>query len=213
MRKFVIVAAACVGMVLAGNSFAFANDWGVRADAPAKKVERPLKKAERKVKKTGRPLKTAQRPVKAAQRPLKTAQRPLKTVERQSGYPVADVSGNSYSALISKYARQYNVPVALANAVIRVESNYNPNARGSHGEIGLMQIKPATARMMGYTGSAKGLFDPETNIKYGMKYLAAAHDLGGGETCNTILKYNAGHGATRMNPVSKSYCGKVLAML
>ncbi|TAX56520.1 lytic transglycosylase domain-containing protein [Rhizobium leguminosarum] len=206
MRKLIVVAAACVGMVLAGNSFAFANDWGVRADASVKKVERPSKKTER-------PLKKAERSVKSAKRPLKTAERPLKTVERQSGYSVANVSGNSYSALISKYANQYEVPVALATAVIRIESNFNPNARGSHGEIGLMQIKPATARMMGYSGSAKGLFDPETNIKYGMKYLAAAHDLGGGETCNTILKYNAGHGATRMNPVSKSYCGKVLAML
>ncbi|MBN9981937.1 transglycosylase SLT domain-containing protein [Rhizobium leguminosarum bv. viciae] len=206
MRKLIVVAATCVGMVLAGNSFAFANDWGVRADAPVKKVERPSKKAER-------PVKKAERSVKPAKRPLKTAERPLKTVERQSGYPVANVSGNSYSVLISKYANQYDVPVALATAVIRIESNFNPNARGSHGEIGLMQIKPATARMMGYSGSAKGLFDPETNIKYGMKYLAAAHDLGGGETCNTILKYNAGHGATRMNPVSKSYCGKVLAML
>ncbi|MBY5623183.1 lytic transglycosylase domain-containing protein [Rhizobium leguminosarum] len=206
MRKLIVVAATCVGMVLAGNSFAFANDWGVRADAPVKKLERPSKKTER-------PLKKAERSVKPAKRPLKTAERPLKTVERQSGYPVANVSGNSYSVLISKYAHEYDVPVALATAVIRIESNFNPNARGSHGEIGLMQIKPATARMMGYSGSAKGLFDPETNIKYGMKYLAAAHDLGGGETCNTILKYNAGHGATRMNPVSKSYCGKVLAML
>jgi soluble lytic murein transglycosylase-like protein len=210
MRKLIVVAAACVGMVLAGNSFAFANDWGVRADAPVKKVERP-QKAERQ-QKVERSQKVA-RQQKRAERPVKTAELPLKTVERQSGYPVANDSGNSYSALISKYAGQYNVPVALATAVIRVESNFNPNARGSHGEIGLMQIKPATARMMGYSGSAKGLFDPETNIKFGMKYLAAAHDLGGGETCNTILKYNAGHGATRMNPVSKSYCGKVLAML
>ncbi len=205
MRKLIVVAAACVGMVLAGNSFAFANDWGVRADAPVKKIERPQKTAERVHEK--------ERPQKTAQRAQKKAQRPLKTVERQSGYPVAEVSGSSYSALISKYANQYDVPVALATAVIRVESNFNPMARGTHGEIGLMQIKPATARMMGYSGSAKGLFDPETNIKYGMKYLAAAHDLGGGQTCNTILKYNAGHGATRMNPVSKSYCGKVLAML
>lgn len=205
MRKLIVVAAACVGMVLAGNSFAFANDWGVRADAPVKKVDRPQKTAEHVNKK--------ERPQRTAQRVQKKTERPLKTVERQSGYPVADVSGNSYSALISKYANQYNVPVALATAVIRVESNFNPMARGSHGEIGLMQIKPATARMMGYSGGAKGLFDPETNIKYGMKYLAAAHDLGGGQTCNTILKYNAGHGATRMNPVSKSYCGKVLAML
>jgi len=192
-------------MMLAGNSFAFANDWGVRADAPVKKVERQQKTAERVRKK--------ERPQRTAQRVQKKTERPLKTVERQSGYPVADISGNSYSALISKYANQYDVPVALATAVIRVESNFNPMARGTHGEIGLMQIKPATARMMGYSGSAKGLFDPETNIKYGMKYLAAAHDLGGGQTCNTILKYNAGHGATRMNPVSKSYCGKVLAML
>lgn len=201
----IVVAAACVGMMLAGNSFAFANDWGARADAPVKKVERRQKTAERVHKK--------ERPQRTAQRVQKKTERPLKTVERQSGYPVADISGDSYSALISKYANQYDVPVALATAVIRIESNFNPMARGSHGEIGLMQIKPATARMMGYSGGAKGLFDPETNIKYGMKYLAAAHDLGGGQTCNTILKYNAGHGATRMNPVSKSYCGKVLAML
>ncbi|MBY3594837.1 lytic transglycosylase domain-containing protein [Rhizobium bangladeshense] len=138
----------------------------------------------------------------------------LKTVDRQSGYPTPDISTSvPYAALINKYAAEYNVPVALAQAVVRVESNFNPKARGSAGEIGLMQIKPATARMMGYSGRAKGLFDPETNIKYGMKYLAAAHQLGGGQTCNTILKYNAGHGATRMNPVSKTYCGKVLAML
>jgi soluble lytic murein transglycosylase-like protein len=96
---------------------------------------------------------------------------------------------------------------------VRVESNFNPRARGSAGEIGLMQIKPATARMMGYRGGAKGLYDPETNIKFGMKYLAMAHDLGGGTTCGTILKYNAGHGAKRMNPVSKRYCGKVLSYI
>ena len=63
-----------------------------------------------------------------------------------------------------------------------------------------MQIKPATARMMGYRGSAKGLYNPDTNIKYGMKYLAKAHKLGGGTTCGTILKYNAGHGAKRYEP-------------
>jgi soluble lytic murein transglycosylase-like protein len=80
---------------------------------------------------------------------------------------------------------------------------------GSAGEVGLMQIKPATARMLGYTGSVKGLYDPETNIKYGMKYLAMAQDLGGGTTCGTILKYNAGHAARRMNPVSSAYCRKV----
>ena len=58
-----------------------------------------------------------------------------------------------------------------------------------------------------------GLYDPETNIRFGMKYLAMAHELGGGTTCGTILKYNAGHGARRMNPVSQAYCGKVQRLL
>jgi len=122
-------------------------------------------------------------------------------------------SGRPYGKLISSYAKSNGVPEALAHAVISVESNYRPKARGAAGEIGLMQIKPATARMMGYSGSAKGLYNPETNIKYGMMYLAKAHQLGGGTTCGTILKYNAGHGAKRMNPVSKRYCGKVQRLM
>jgi membrane-bound lytic murein transglycosylase B len=118
-----------------------------------------------------------------------------------------------YSTIVSRYAAAYGVPAELAHAVIKVESNYRANARGGAGEIGLMQIKPSTARMMGYNGNANGLFNPETNIKYGMKYLAKAHSLGGGSTCGTILKYNAGHGATRMNPVSAAYCSKVKQQL
>ncbi|MDF3151158.1 transglycosylase SLT domain-containing protein [Mesorhizobium sp. XAP10] len=121
----------------------------------------------------------------------------------------AVASSGQYSAIVARYAAIEGVPVSLASAVIKIESNYRPNIVGSAGEIGLMQIKPATARMMGYSGSAKGLFDPDTNIKYGMKYLAMARSLGGGTTCGTILKYNAGHAATRMNPVSAAYCGKV----
>jgi soluble lytic murein transglycosylase-like protein len=114
-----------------------------------------------------------------------------------------------FGTIIHRYAATYGVPVTLAKAVIQVESNYRPDARGSAGEIGLMQIKPATARLMGYDGSNDGLFHPETNIKFGMKYLAKAHKLGGGTICGTILKYNAGHAAKRMNPVSSAYCSKV----
>lgn len=116
---------------------------------------------------------------------------------------------SSYDAIIARHAQQHGVPVALAHAVVRIESNYRADARGRAGEIGLMQIKHATARGMGYSGSAKGLYDPETNIRYGMKYLAEAQRLGGGDVCGTILRYNAGHGARRMNKVSSSYCAKV----
>jgi soluble lytic murein transglycosylase-like protein len=58
--------------------------------------------------------------------------------------------------------------------------------------------------MHGLTPAAlKGLYDPEPTSSYGMKYLGMAQKLGGGTTCGTILKYNAGHGAKRMNPVSR----------
>jgi soluble lytic murein transglycosylase-like protein len=217
MRK-IISAVVCASTLLMGFNCANAGEWGNRAQATettqtlktqktekAKTAEVASKKAP-KVHKTQRVQKVAK-----TDKAQKTVA--LNTVDRTSGFAMPDMPGSKYAAIIVKYAKEYNVPVELAHAVVRVESNYNPNARGSAGEIGLMQIKPATARMMGYSGSSKGLFDPDTNIKYGMKYLAAAHTLGGGETCDTILKYNAGHAATRMNPVSKAYCGKVLAMI
>lgn len=127
--------------------------------------------------------------------------------EKKSAH--ASAGGTRYGTLINHYASAYGVPVSLARAVVRIESNYRATARGRAGEIGLMQIKPSTARAMGYSGSTKGLYDPETNLKYGMKYLAMAHKLGGGSVCGTILKYNAGHGAKRMNRVSARYCARV----
>ncbi|CAH2408501.1 lytic transglycosylase domain-containing protein [Mesorhizobium escarrei] len=127
--------------------------------------------------------------------------------------PAAAGDSGKYSTIIERHAASNGVPVSLAKAVIMIESRFQPNQVGSAGEIGLMQIKPSTARMMGYSGSIKGLHDPETNIKYGMKYLAMARNLGGGTTCGTILKYNAGHGAKRMNPISAAYCGKVKVQL
>lgn len=118
-----------------------------------------------------------------------------------------------HAKLISSHAKTNGIDESLAHAVISIESNYRANARGAAGEVGLMQIKPSTARMMGYRGSTKALYNPETNIKYGMKYLAMAQKLGDGSTCGTILKYNAGHGAKRMNPISKRYCGKVMSLM
>lgn len=118
-------------------------------------------------------------------------------------------SGKPYSTIIARYASSYGVPLSLAHAVVRHESNYQPSVRGRAGEIGLMQIKLGTARGLGYTGSAQGLYDPATNVQFGMKYLAMAQKLSGGSTCGTILKYNAGHGAKRMNPTSAKYCSNV----
>ncbi len=118
-----------------------------------------------------------------------------------------------YDSIISHYAAKNGVPLDLAHAIVFSESTYRPNATGAAGEVGLMQLRMGTARMVGYDGSRKGLYDPETNIKYGMKYLGKAYELGGGSTCGTILKYNAGHAAKRMNPISQQYCNKVRKLL
>ncbi|MGH1349262.1 MAG: lytic transglycosylase domain-containing protein [Methyloligellaceae bacterium] len=127
---------------------------------------------------------------------------------------LSKVSGRSrFSSLIAKHASNNGVPVRLAHAVVRIESNYRPGVRGGAGEIGLMQIKPATARMMGFRGSTRALYNPDTNLKYGMKYLAAAYRMSGGTICGTVLKYNAGHGARRMNPISARYCRKAKRIL
>src|SRR5262249_54300967 len=137
------------------------------------------------------------------------------------GYPTAVPPSNivnstpdmfTYAAIVARYASDYGVPAALVDDVIRVESNYRPNTRGNAGEIGLMQIKLGTARMLGYSAPARGLFDPDTNIRYGTRYLAMAYTLSEGDTCGTILRYNAGHGATRMNRVSAAFCSKVKQM-
>ena len=120
-------------------------------------------------------------------------------------------AASPYDRIIAKYAASYGVPIAMAHAVVSIESGYHPSKRGSAGEIGLMQVKLQTARGMGYRGSAKGLYNPETNIRYGMAYLGAARKLGGKTVCGTVLKYNAGHFAKRMNPVSSRYCSKVKA--
>jgi soluble lytic murein transglycosylase-like protein len=99
---------------------------------------------------------------------------------RETGYAAPDettkrvLRAAGVVDMIEKYARENGVPENLAYAVVQIESNFHPTALGSAGEIGLMQIKPATARDMGYEGPDYGLYDPETNIRFGMKYLGGA---------------------------------------
>ncbi len=92
--------------------------------------------------------------------------------------PTAKGGNGRYHAIVTRYASEYGVPASLAHAVIRIESNYRANARGRAGEVGLMQIKPSTARGMGYSGSIKALYNPETKTADVRRWLGeeAAHD-------------------------------------
>lgn len=95
-------------------------------------------------------------------------------------------------SLISYYSTYYKVPETLVKQVVNRESTYNPSARnGVH--IGLMQINPQTARTMGHTGSNADLYDPATNLKYGVKYLAGAYLVAGQNSAKADRLYQSGY--------------------
>lgn len=114
---------------------------------------------------------------------------------------------------VMEAARAAGMPPELADAVATVESNYNTAAIGGVGEIGLMQVLPSTARMLGFGGTLTELATPETNIRYGVNYLSRAWRISGGDICTTVMKYRAGHGESRFSHKSVDYCIRVRAHL
>lgn len=120
--------------------------------------------------------------------------------------PPAALGRAGYRALIERESARAGLPAEIAEAVLAVESGYNPGARGGAGEIGLMQVLPSTARMLGFAGTDDQLADPATNIRYGVTYLAGAWRRGGQDICTATMKYRAGHGETRFSQLSVSYC-------
>ena len=98
-----------------------------------------------------------------------------------------------YEALVAAHARANGVPEALVHRVIVRESKYQPALIGRGGTIGLMQIKLATARGLGYTGTAEGLRDPETNLAYGVKYLAGAYRAANSDHSRAVHYFASGY--------------------
>src|SRR5438128_12664835 len=95
--------------------------------------------------------------------------------------------------MVASHAAANNVPVALVHRVIVRESKYHPGLVGRGGTIGLMQIKLATARGLGYTGDAAGLRDPNTNLTYAVKYLAGAYRAANGNHNRAVSYYAGGY--------------------
>jgi soluble lytic murein transglycosylase-like protein len=102
-----------------------------------------------------------------------------------------DANGN-LDALIARHAAANNLPEDLVRRIIKRESGGNPRVV-SKGNFGLMQIKLATARSMGYRGTAAGLLDADTNMTYAVKYLAGAYHVAGGNTNRAVHYYAAGY--------------------
>src|SRR3954451_1474317 len=119
----------------------------------------------------------------------------------------------THMRLVRQEAQQRGVPPEVADAVAQVESAYNPNAVGTVGEIGLMQVRPSTAAMLGHSGTIADLHEPSTNIRYGVRYLAEAWKLANGDLCRALMKYRAGHGEERFSERSAEYCRRARAHL
>jgi hypothetical protein len=115
--------------------------------------------------------------------------------------------------LIQSEAQAAGIPPALADAVATIETGYTENALGSSGEIGLMQVMPATARMLGFRSNTTDLYSPATNIHYGVTYLARALAASGGNLCRALMKYRAGTGEEGYSPLSIQYCRRAQAAL
>src|ERR1700729_837255 len=109
-------------------------------------------------------------------------------------FPQIALAGNTeYDALVAKHAAANAVPEALVHRVIVRESRYRSGLVGRGGTIGLMQIKLATARSLGYTGTAEGLRDPDTNLTYAVKYLAGAYRAANGDHNRAVAYYASGY--------------------
>lgn len=102
-----------------------------------------------------------------------------------------------YTEFVEKYSAEYRVPLNICYAVIRTESRFDSTAVSSAGAIGLMQIMPSTfADLSARTGDnyeTGMLYDPETNIRYGIYYLSMLYDRYG-VWDTAIAAYNCGLG-------------------
>lgn len=102
----------------------------------------------------------------------------------------------NYRAYVEKYCDAYSVDENLAYAVIHTESGFHSDAVSHMGACGLMQLMPETFEWLGSKLGADGqedIFDPETNIRYGIYFLSLLHDEFGDERL-AIAAYHAGMG-------------------
>ncbi|MEJ1935675.1 transglycosylase SLT domain-containing protein [Nostoc sp. NIES-2111] len=111
--------------------------------------------------------------------------------------------------LVRKEAKAQGVPTSLALAVAQVESGFNPLAKSPVGAMGVMQVMPATARLLGYSGPDIALLDATVNVPLGVKYLKEGLDEGGPRWA--VARYHGGPNTRLHGPKTAKYTRTVLA--
>lgn len=120
-------------------------------------------------------------------------ERPKKNIsdfqhEKDTGVQKTRISYTAYTDIVDKKAKEHSLDPALVNAVIKTESNWNKYAISRKGAVGLMQLMPSTASML----QVKNLFDAESNIDGGTRYLKYLIERFNGNLVLALAAYNAG---------------------
>jgi soluble lytic murein transglycosylase-like protein len=109
-------------------------------------------------------------------------------VESEDAVAVEEPVYDEYDNIINYYCTQYGVDPQLVRIVIEKESRFNPNAVSRSGAIGLMQLMPETAEVLGVDDP----YNPWENVMGGVKFLSQLFDMFDGNLELTLAAYHAG---------------------
>lgn len=150
---------------------------------PSAKKERFTDVLNEKVKNSGAPSSRVKE--KSPSSGLSSSGSIVKSMSDKRG----EGNDSSWKSMVGVISRKYGIDEKLVRSVISVESAGNSAAVSPKGAMGLMQLMPATARMLGVDPS-----DPVQNLEGGVKYLSILSEKYNGDLKKTLAAYNAGPG-------------------